>query len=92
MKRFEEMQVYMHIFSTSAPDGGEYQMIATDAFLLENIPQYPLDRRLGAACLDAVEKSKFSYTYFKLFTLNTRIKQVSLKIRTYSPVRIAASC
>jgi hypothetical protein len=90
MKTFEEMQVYIDIFSTTTLDGGEYQTHATDAFLLENSPRCPLYRRLGGTGLDAVERRKF-FTPTFTFTVNTRIKQVSLKIRTYSPIRIATS-
>jgi hypothetical protein len=48
MKAYEGVDVYIHIFLTSAIAGGEWSASRSDHFTPgERAPRYPLDRRLG---------------------------------------------
>jgi hypothetical protein len=48
MKAYEEVDVYIHIFLTSAVAGGEWSASRPGRFTPRGkSPQYPLDRRLG---------------------------------------------
>jgi hypothetical protein len=61
MKAYGGVDVYIHIFLTSALAGGEWSALRSDRFNPGKGPRYPLDRRLGGprAGLHDVEKRNF---------------------------------
>jgi hypothetical protein len=46
MKAYEEVNVYIHIFSTSAQVGGEWSALRPGRFTPQGDPRYPLERSL----------------------------------------------